>query len=56
MSDLLDHLAARAAAQGGFLLARHLRDLGVDKNRTIALLKQGALVKIRYGAYAVTAQ
>ncbi len=55
MSDLLDHLAARAAAEGGFLLTRHLRDLGVDKNRTIALLKLGALVKIRYGAYAVAA-
>lgn len=55
MSDLLEHLAARAAAQGGFLLTRHLRDLGVDKNRTIALLTLGALVRIRYGAYAVTA-
>lgn len=50
--DSSDELAAVALANGGYLLTRHLNELGYGRNRITALLKQRILVKIRYGAYA----
>lgn len=54
MTDLIVQLTAQASARGGFLLTRDLRQAGIDKNRLLLLLKVGAIVKIRYGAYALT--
>jgi hypothetical protein len=54
MNDLIVQLTAQASARGGFLLTRDLRQAGVDKNRLLLLLKLGTIVKIRYGAYALT--
>lgn len=56
MNDVLAHVAAKTAAHGGYLLTRHLHEVGLGKNHIVSLVRNGFLTKIRYGAYAVSAE